>query len=305
MFNKDDYGRILIPMVTPFKEDQEVDYHKAAALAKALVERGDPDSLILSGTTGEFFTMSFDERVKLFEVVSEAVGGTVPLIAGIGCASTKETIELGKRAKSIGIETMMIVAPYYTKPNQREIYEHFKKVAQNVDANLMIYNIPIFTGVNTDPPTVAKLAQIENIVAIKEEAELNPKQTSQFILETPEEFIVYCGDDTMITEAFIQGGGDRVGGVVSGSSHIAGSLIRQMISDVLEGNSPRATKLQLKLLPVLRSFGQNGRTNPVALLKEAMKLQGLPAGLPRQPLLPGTEDEIKLVRKALETAELL
>jgi 4-hydroxy-tetrahydrodipicolinate synthase len=200
---------------------------------------------------------------------------------------------------------MMIVAPYYTKPTQEELYAHFAEVADKVDAELMVYNIPIFTGVNVDPSTLGRLSRIENIVAVKEEAELNPKQTTEYLLSTPDEFIVYCGDDTMISEAFIQGGGKRIGGVVSGGSHIASSLVRDIISNVVEGDSSKAAQLQQRFLPVLRSMGQNGRTNPVALLKEAMKLQGLPAGFPRQPLLPGTDEEIQNVRNAMKAAGLL
>ena len=124
-FVKDHYGKILIPMVTPFREDDSVDYEKAAALAEFIVQRKKGDTLVLSGTTGEFHTMNFDERVKLFETVKNKVGGRIPLIAGVGAASTVETIKLAKKAEELGFETVMIVAPYYAKPNQEEFLPPF------------------------------------------------------------------------------------------------------------------------------------------------------------------------------------
>ena len=151
MFDKEKYGKILVPMVTPFKEDQSVDYEAAASIAKKLVEDNIADSIIIGGTTGEFFTMSFEERVKLFKVIKEAVNDKIPLIPGVGAVSTKETVELAKKAEELGFETVMVVSPYYTKPNQNQLYLHFKKVAESVNINIMVYNIPIFTGVNVNP----------------------------------------------------------------------------------------------------------------------------------------------------------
>ena len=118
MFDKEKYGKILVPMVTPFKEDQSIDYEAAVSIAEKLINDKQADSIILSGTTGEFFTMSFEERVKLFKVIKEAVGNKIPLIPGVGAVSTKETVELAKKAEELGFETAMVVSPYYTKPNQ-------------------------------------------------------------------------------------------------------------------------------------------------------------------------------------------
>ncbi|HWP68965.1 MAG TPA: 4-hydroxy-tetrahydrodipicolinate synthase, partial [Rectinemataceae bacterium] len=248
-FLKDRYGKILIPMVTPFREDDSVDYGKAAALAEFIVERKKGDSLVLSGTTGEFHTMNFDERVKLFETVKDKVGNRIPLIAGVGCASTIETIQLAKKAESLGFETVMIVAPYYAKPNQEELYRHFMRVAEAVSLNILLYNIPIFVGVNIDPATVGRLAKQPNIVGIKEEAELNPKQITAFLNATPEDFIIYNGDDTMILEAYAQGGEKRIGGVISGASHVIGEQIRAMIDNFLAGKIQEAAGQQRKIYP--------------------------------------------------------
>ncbi len=304
-FNKETYGKILIPLVTPFGDDDEVDYGKAVALAEYIISRSKGDTLILSGTTGEFHTMSFDERVRLFEVMQERVGNRIPLIAGVGCASTIETIRLARKAESLGYGTMMCVAPYYAKPNQEELYRHYMRLSEAVSSNIMLYNIPIFVGVNIDPATVGRLAAQENIVAIKEEAELNPKQITAFLNATPEDFIIYNGDDTMILEAYAQGGAARIGGVISGASHVVGDRIRKMIEDFLAGNIAAAAAQQRALYPLLKIMGQNSRTNPVALWKEAMRLYGLDARVPRGPLSRGSAEEVANVRRVMQSYGLI
>lgn len=302
MFDKEKYGRILVPMVTPFGEDQSVDYEAAVQIAERLIEDGLADTLIISGTTGEFFSMTFQERIKLFQIIKEAVGSKIPLIAGTACISTVETIQLTKAVEEMGYETVMIASPYYTKPNQLELYHHFKKIAEATKINITLYNIPIFTGVNLNPSTVSRLSEIDNIVAIKEEAELNPKQITEYINVTPKDFLIYCGDDSMIIESLAQGGPERIGGVISGGSHIIGKKMRKMINTFIEGNVSEAASMQQELLPLFRSFGQNNRYNPVALLKAAMNLLGYPAGIPRLPLMPATEMEkenLKVILKKL------
>lgn len=302
MFDKEKYGRILVPMVTPFGEDQSVDYEAAVQIAERLIEDGLADTLIISGTTGEFFSMTFQERIKLFQIIKEAVGSKIPLIAGTACISTVETIQLTKAVEEMGYETVMIASPYYTKPNQLELYHHFKKIAEATKINITLYNIPIFTGVNLNPSTVSRLSEIDNIVAIKEEAELNPKQITEYINVTPKDFLIYCGDDSMIIESLAQGGPERIGGVISGGSHIIGKRMRKMINTFIEGNVSEAASMQQELLPLFRSFGQNNRYNPVALLKAAMNLLGYPAGIPRLPLMPATEMEkenLKVILKKL------
>jgi len=305
MFNKDYYGKILVPMVTPFKDDQNVDYDASISIAEKLIEENKADSLILTGTTGEFFTMNFEERLKIFETVKKAVGDRIPLIAGTGSSSTIETIALSKKAEELGYKLVMVVTPYYTKPSQMEIYNHFRKVAETIRINMIMYNIPIFTGVNINPETAADLSKIENIVGIKEEAELNPKQITEFINLTPEDFIIYCGDDTMILEAFAQGGGKRIGGVVSGGSHLIGEQLRHMIEMFLEGKVDQAAKMQQSFLPLFRALSPNDRTNPICLLKDAMKMIGYNAGRPRLPLCPGTKEEIAEIRRIMSKLKII
>jgi 4-hydroxy-tetrahydrodipicolinate synthase len=304
MFNKDRYGKILVPLITPFAEDQSLDLDRTRNLARHLVQTGNADSLVLTGTTGEFHTMTFDERVRLFALYMEEFSSEIPAIAGVGCTSTIETVELARKAEELGFETVMIVAPYYAKPNQRELYDHFRAVSDAVQIDIMLYNIPIFTGVNLEPETVGKLAEIENVVAIKEEAELNPKQMTSFLNATPEDFIVYNGDDTMILEAYAQGGTERIGGVISGASHVIGNQVRKMIDTFLAGRISDAAKMQQRFLPLFRVMGQNGRVNPVALWKDALKIAGIDAGIPRLPLSRGTEEEVAEVRRVMESLGL-
>jgi len=305
MFDKNHFGKILVPMVTPFKQDQSVDYDAAVSVAEKLIADNKADSLILTGTTGEFFTMTFDERAKMFEVIQKAVGQKIPLIAGTGAASTIEAMELSKKAEQLGHELVMVLSPYYTRPGQQELYNHFKKVAEAIKTNMILYNIPLFAGVNISPQTVAELAKIENVVGIKEEAELHPKQMTAYMNSTPEDFIIYCGDDAMILEAYAQGGPKRIGGVVSGGSHLIGDRLRTMIETFLDGKVEEAAKMQRAFLPLFRALSPGDRTNPCCLLKDAMKLLGFNAGVPRLPLIPGTRDEIEQVKKVMKKLNLI
>jgi 4-hydroxy-tetrahydrodipicolinate synthase len=300
MFDKEKFGKILVPMVTPFMEDQNVDYDAAVSIAEKLIADNKADSLILTGTTGEFFTMTAEERVKMFKVLKFAVGDKIPLIAGTGAASTGEAVALSQAADELGFELLMVLSPYYTKPSQAELLKHFQTVAASIKTDMILYNIPIFTGVNLEPATVAELAKIDNIVGIKEEAELHPKQMTDYMNCTPEDFIVYCGDDVMILEAFAQGGAKRAGGVVSGGSHLIGDKLREMIEMFLGGKIEEAALMQREFLPLFRSMGAGGRTNPVCLLKDAMRLMGYNSGIPRLPLLPGTKEQIAGVKKIMK-----
>lgn len=304
MFKKEKYGRRLVPVATPFKKDGSVDYETMVKFGEILLEKDFADSFILTGTTGEFFSMTFEERVTVFKTMRDAFKGRVEIIPGTGAASTQETIALTQEAKNLGFEAVMIVSPYYTKPSQKELINHFELVADAVDIQILLYNIPIFAGVNLTPETVSVLAKKKNIVGIKEEAELNPKQMSEYLLATPDDFIVYCGDDTMILEALAQGG-DRIGGFVSGGCHLFGDRIKEMIDLFLAGNIIEAGKIQLSLLPIIRSMGQNGRSNPICLIKGAMSLVGFPPSLPRLPLTPATDEELAVVKTHLEKLGIL
>lgn len=295
----DKLGHIIVPMITPFdRKTGDVNYKMAEELVDHLINNNYCDSIAVCGTTGEFFTLTSEERVKLFEVVYKKVNGRVPLVAGTGAASTREAIALTKAAEKIGFDTVMVVAPYYCKPNQAGLYNHFKAVAESTKCNVLLYNIPIFTGVNLEPATVRELAKIKNVVGIKDEAGINPTQMTDFILATKDinpDFTVYNGDDQMILCGIVQG----AAGVVSGASMICGHLFREMIKAFEKGDNETARKIFDDVYPLLKSFGQNGRIIPNPILRACLEEMGLPIGPARMPLDEPTAEEVANAKKEL------
>lgn len=292
------FGRVLLPLITVFKEDLSVDYARTREVARFVVEHKLCDSVIVSGTTGEFYALSLDERVRLFEEVKNELDESVPLIAGTGAAFTQEAVKLTKIAEKIGYDAVMVIVPYFSHPEQDGIYEHFRTVATSTRLPVMIYNIPLFTGVNISPQTVGRLSEIENIVAVKDEAGLNPLQATRFLNESKWRLAVYSGDDTMVLQVLIQGGV----GVVSGGAHVAGDIIKSMIEDFLAGHNAEATIKYHRLMELFEAFHGKGmkRTNPTPLVKAAFEMiSGLPTSRPRPPLTLATDDERVLLQRAL------
>ncbi len=288
------YGQILIPMITPYDENEEVNYEEYAKLVDYLITEDMGDSLIVTGTTGEACLLTFDERVKLFETAVKAAAGRKPVIAGTGCASTKETIELTNKAYELGIETCLVVCPFYNKPTQEGLYLHYKKLAENTKANIMLYNIPIFVGVNMEAETVRRLASIENIIGIKDEAGVNPTQVTDFFMATADidpDFAIFNGDDVMLMPTIVQG----AMGLVSGGSHIYGHEVREIFKAFAEGDNARAKELFDEMYEFCKSTGQNGRILPNSILRPAIEaVTGLNLGPARLPLAPPTEEEMEV-----------
>lgn len=236
------YGKILLPLITPYKENEEVDYNKYEELIEYLIQNDLCDSLIVTGTTGEASLLTFDERVELMKTAVKASAGRKPVIAGTGCASTKETIALTKEAESLGIELAMVVCPYYNKPTQEGLYNHYKTVAENTNMQILLYNIPIFVGVNLEADTVRRLAVIDNIIGIKDEAGINPTQVTDFFLATKDvdpDFVIFNGDDIMLLPTIVQG----AMGLVSGGAHIFGHEIREIFEAFDKGENEKAKEL--------------------------------------------------------------
>lgn len=288
------YGQILLPLITPYDENEEVNYENYAKLIDYVIEKDLCDSLIVTGTTGEACLLTFEERVKLMQTAVKAAAGRKPVIAGTGCASTKETIALTREAQKLGIELCLIVCPFYNKPTQEGIYLHYKKIAESVDVDIMLYNIPIFVGVNMDPETVGRLAAIKNIVAVKDEAGVNPTQVTDFILATKDvdpDFAVYNGDDVMLLPTIVQG----AKGLVSGGSHIFGHDVRAIFKAFAEGDNKKANDLFVPMYRFCKSTGQNGRLLPNSILRPAIEaVTGIKLGPARLPLAPATEEEMKV-----------
>jgi 4-hydroxy-tetrahydrodipicolinate synthase len=271
-----DFGTILTAMVTPFKEDGSVNYDLAAKLAEHLVNNG-TDTLVVCGTTGESPTLSWEEEYQLFGVILQAVTGKAKVMAGCGSNSTKEAIAATQKAAKIGVDGCLQVVPYYNKPPQAGLYQHFAAIAQaSPEVPVLLYNVPGRTGQNLQPQTVARLAEIDNIIGIKE-ASGNLDQVSELRRLTHPEFQIYSGDDSLTLPSLAVG----AKGVVSVASHLAGLLMKQMIEAYTSGQVQQATAIHLRLLPLFKALFIT--TNPIPV-KIALKLQGWQVGSTRLPL---------------------
>jgi 4-hydroxy-tetrahydrodipicolinate synthase len=271
-------------MVTPFAADGTVNYAVTEKLAAHLVAHG-TDTLVVCGTTGESPTLSWEEEFELFRVVKNAVAGKAKVIAGTGSNSTQEAIAATQKAATLGLDGSLQVVPYYNKPPQSGLYQHFRAIAEATpDLAIMLYNIPGRTGQNLYPETVARLAEIPNIVGIKESSG-DLSQASQIRRLTPEDFALYSGDDELALPMLSLG----AKGVVSVASHIVGDQIQAMIQAFASGQVQVATQIHLKLFPLFKTLFVTANPIPV---KAALNLQGWDVGSLRLPLCAPT-DEVK------------
>jgi 4-hydroxy-tetrahydrodipicolinate synthase len=291
-----DFGRVLTAMITPFTDGGEVAYDKAAELALHLANTGS-DGLVVSGTTGESPVLTKEEKCRLFTAVKEAVAGRAAVIAGTGSNNTADSLELTRAAEKTGVDGIMLVTPYYNKPSQEGLYQHFKTVAAGTGLPVILYNVPGRTSVNMLPPTVARLAEVPNIAAVKE-ASGNLDQVAEIRRSTPPDFLIYSGDDSLTLPMLAVGGC----GVISVASHVAGKLIAQMIDAFGAGRVEEARSLHLKLYPLFKVLFIT--TNPVPV-KAAVDMIGIKAGPPRLPLVPATAQEAEAVRKVMAELQLI
>jgi 4-hydroxy-tetrahydrodipicolinate synthase len=292
---------IIVPLVTPFTQEGELDYKEVETLVAHLIEKKYCDSILVAGTTGEFHALTNDERIELFKVVKKAAAGRVALVAGTGAGSSREALLLTQEAEKLGYDAVMVVSPYYCKPDQEGIYRHFEMIARGTALPVMLYNIPLFAGVNIDPDTVARLAEIENIRGIKDELGLNPTQMTEYALVTPKDFSIYNGDDIMTLCGLVQG----AAGTVSGGSHLVGDKIRNMMELFRSGKNGEALKIHLALDPFFKALCPNRRVNPIPVLKAALEIAGHRVGPPRLPLDTATEQERSHIREHLKRLEVL
>jgi len=288
------FGRISTAMVTPFDAKGNIDFQKTSHLVEYLLKNGS-DSLVISGTTGESPTLTFEEKAALFKHVVNVVDKRVPVIAGTGNYNTKDSIELTKKAENIGVDAILLVAPYYNKPNQEGLYQHFKAIAESTSLPVMIYNIPGRSSVNIEPETIIRLSEVSNIKAVKE-ASGNLVQMTQIIANTPDDFVLYCGDDSLALPTLSIGGV----GVVSVAAHIIGNEMQQMIQAFFSGNVTEAAKWHQKLLPIMKGLFAAPSPAPV---KTALQLKGLNVGSVRLPLVPLTEKERNELAELLKTLD--
>lgn len=289
------FGRLITAMVTPFDTEFKVDYDRAGELAEKLAKEGS-EGLVVAGTTGESATLTDEEKIRLFRVVKEAVGGKTKVIAGTGTNCTAKSIELTKRAEEVEVDGILLVTPYYNRPPQEGLYQHFRAVAEATDLPVLLYNIPSRSAVNLEAKTTARLAEVHNIVGIKE-ASGNMAQVAEIIGLTGEEFLVYSGNDSDTLPILALGGV----GVISVASHLAGPMMKEMIEAYVRGEVAKAAELNAKLSPLFKVLFIT--TNPIPV-KSALEMVGLPVGAPRPPLVEATLEQKAAIRKVLEELEL-
>ena len=279
-----------VAVVTPFI-DGELDEKGLVKLIEFHLKNG-THGIVPCGTTGESATLSHEEHRRVVKLTVNAVNGRIPVLAGAGSNSTSETIELTKYAKEAGADGVLLITPYYNKPSQEGLYQHFKTVAEAVDIPIVLYNVPSRTSINMLPETVARCAQIDNIVGIKEAtADLN--QISQIIAACPKDFAVMSGDDFTSFATVAIGGS----GVISVTSNVAPKDMAAMMYSALNHDMATAQALHYKLFPLMKAMFLD--TNPVPA-KTALELMGLiESGTPRLPLYPMNEATTEKLKKAL------
>ncbi|HYM90949.1 MAG TPA: 4-hydroxy-tetrahydrodipicolinate synthase [bacterium] len=289
-------GHVITAMVTPMDRTLAVDYDRAASLAKRLVESGS-DGLVVCGTTGESPTLTDEEKVRLFRTIREAVGPRAKVIAGTGTYDTAHSIHLTREAERAGCDGVLLVNPYYNKPSQEGLYRHFRAVAESTSLPVMLYNIPGRTSVNCEPATIARLAEVPNIVAVKE-ASGSLDQMSQIRKLTPPEFHLYSGDDSLTLPLLAVGGT----GVVSVAAHLAGREIKAMIQAYQAGEVRQALALHLRLWPLFKVLFITTNPTPV---KAALALAGFDVGGLRLPLIEATTKEREQIGAVLKELALI
>lgn len=289
-------GKLLTAMVTPFNNDLSINYEQAGKLAQYLVANGS-DGIVVAGSTGESATMSKEEKLRLFSVVLDAVGDHAAVIAGTGSNDTRASIAMTAEAEKLGVHGAMLVAPYYNKPPQEGLYQHFQAIAETTNLPLILYNVPGRTGSNILPATVARLAKIKNIIAIKE-ASGSLDQASEIVRSTPGDFLVYSGDDSLTLPILSIGGA----GIISVAGHIVGRRMQEMIAAYFAGDMSTATCIHQELLPIFKVIFLT--TNPIPI-KTAVNLIGQNAGPFRLPMIPATEAETEQIRNIMQAQGIL
>ncbi len=288
-------GRLLTAMVTPFNGEGKVDYEQAKRLALALLNSGS-EGLVVVGTTGESPTLIREEELRLFSEVKSAVGERGTVIANTGSNSTAEALEATKEAERIGVDACLLVVPYYNKPTQEGLYQHFKTIANGTTLPCILYNVPSRTITSLSADTVIKLSHIDNIIGIKE-ASGNLSEISKIISNTEDDFLVWSGNDSDTLHILTLGGY----GVISVASHLVGKQIREMIDSFTSGKTDKAADIHRYLLPLVDALFVISSPIPI---KYALNHIGFNVGKPRLPLTEPDEKTAAFLKDTLKNYKI-
>ncbi|PIC68060.1 4-hydroxy-tetrahydrodipicolinate synthase [Sporosarcina sp. P16a] len=285
------FGSIMTAMVTPFDERGDIDYPATQNLINHLLANG-TDALVVAGTTGESPTLTAQEKVELFKFTVQTVAGRAPVIAGTGTNSTRESIDLTIQAEEAGVDGIMLVVPYYNKPCQEGLYQHFKTIAQTTTLPVMLYNIPGRSAVNMLPETIIRLANnVSNITSVKE-ASGDLEAVAAIIEHTGDDFFVYTGDDASTLPVLAIGGT----GIVSVSAHIIGNEMQEMMHHFKTGNTKQAATIYRGLLPIMQAMFAAPNPSPT---KAALNLTGVPVGGVRLPMIALPDEQVESLKDLL------
>jgi 4-hydroxy-tetrahydrodipicolinate synthase len=286
------FGQVMTAMVTPFDSKGNIDFSKTTKLVNYLIGHG-TEGLVATGTTGESPALTAEEKIAFFRHIVKVTEGKVPVIAGTGSNNTRASVELTKKAEKTGVDGIMIVAPYYNKPDQEGMYRHFKTIAESTKLPVMIYNIPGRSVVNMSVGTIVKLSEIENIVAVKESSG-DLGQMSEIIRLTSDDFLLYSGDDAFTLPVLSIGGN----GVVSVASHVIGDEMQELVNSYKSGDIQKAALLHRRLLPLMRELFAAPSPSPV---KTALQMKGFDVGGVRLPLIPLDDKQRLSLQRVLDT----
>lgn len=286
-------GEVLTAIVTPFARDGSVDLARFRDLAAHVVDHGS-DGLVVAGTTGESPTLSDEEKLELFAVALETVGDRATVVAGTGTYDTAHSARMTRRAHELGVDGFLVVTPYYSKPPQRAIVRHFEEIAAATDKPVVAYNIPGRVVVKIETDTIARLAEIDNVTAVKEA--LDDREQARAIVELGLD--LYAGDDPLLLP-YVQLGGR---GVISVTAHVWGAQMKELIRLARAGDAEGAAALNEELRPAFDLLGV--QVNPIPI-KAALNLLGHEVGGYRLPMVDPTDEELEQVRACLERAGIL
>jgi 4-hydroxy-tetrahydrodipicolinate synthase len=287
-------GEVLTAVVTPLASDGSVNLEGFRRLCAHLVDHGS-DGVVVAGTTGESPTLSDEERLGLFAAAVDAVGDRATVVAGTGTYSTAHSVHLTARAHELGVDAFLVVTPYYSKPPARGVVAHFAAIAEATDRPIVAYNIPQRVVLNLEPETLAELAEIPNVRAVKQ-ATTDPAQARRILEET--DLALYAGNDDLLLP-FLELGG--AGGILV-YTHVVGTQVRALVTRYREGDREGAAELEEELRPIVEALAVS--TNPIPV-KAALNMLGHDVGGHRLPLVEATAEEKQTIRGALERAGVL